>query len=164
MRRYLKIIALSLAVMFSATTISGCYGKFILTKKIHTWNGTVTSNKFINNLVFWGLCIIPVYSIGTLVDAVILNTIEFWTGSNPMAMKEGEKEVKKVAVDGVEYEMTATKNRMDIVQLTGDNAGKRTSMVYDESSKTWFMEQDNSKIMIAQIQDENNAVFINPYE
>lgn len=164
MRRYMKIIALSMAVLFGAMTMSSCYGKFMLTKKIHTWNGTVSSNKFINNLVFWGLCIIPVYSVGTLVDAVILNTIEFWTGSNPMAMKEGEKEVKKVAVDGVDYEMTATKNRMDIVQLTGDDPGKRTSMVYDETSKTWFMEQNNEKIIIAQVQDENNAVFINPYE
>ncbi len=164
MRRYFKIIALSLAVVFGATTMTGCYGKFMLTKKIHTWNGTVSSNKFVNNLVFWGLCIIPVYSIGTLVDAVILNTIEFWTGSNPMAMKEGQKEVKKVAIEGKEYEITATKNRLDIVQLSGDEKGKVTSMVYDEGSRNWYLNDGDTKVLIAQIQDDNTALFINPYE
>jgi hypothetical protein len=164
MRRYLKIIALSLAVVFGATTMTSCYGKFMLTKKIHTWNGTVSSNKFINNLVFWVLVILPVYGIGTLVDGVILNVVEFWTGSNPMAMKEGEKEVKKVAVEGNDYQITATKNRLDIVQLTGDEKGKTTSMVYNETSKSWFMNQNDAKILIAQIQDDNSALFINPYE
>ena len=164
MRRYIKIIALSLAVVFSATTMTSCYGKFMLTKKIYTWNGTVSSNKFVNNLVFWGLIILPVYGIGTLVDGVILNVIEFWSGSNPMAMKEGQKEVKKVAIEGNEYEITATKNRLDIVQLTGDEKGKVSAMVYDDQSKTWYLEQSGSKVMISQIQDDNTAIFINPYE
>ena len=164
MRRYIKIIALSLAVVFSATTMTSCYGKFMLTKKIYTWNGTVSSNKFVNNLVFWGLIILPVYGIGTLVDGVILNVIEFWSGSNPMAMKEGQKEVKKVAIEGNEYEITATKNRLDIVQLTGDEKGKVSAMIYDDQSKTWYLEQSGSKVMISQIQDDNTAIFINPYE
>lgn len=164
MRRYIKIIALSLAVVFSATTMTSCYGKFMLTKKIYTWNGTVDSNKFVNNLVFWGLVIVQVYSIGAIVDGFILNVIEFWSGSNPTAMKAGQKEVKKVAIEGNEYEITATKNRLDIVRLTGDEKGKVSAMVYDDQSKSWYLEQSGSKVMISQIQDDNTAIFINPYE
>lgn len=162
MRQYVKIIALSLAVVMGSVTISSCYGKFMLTRKIYTWNGQVTSNKFVNNLVFWGLLIIPVYSIGSLVDFAILNTIEFWTGSNPMAMKEGEKEVKKVAIEGKEYEITATKNRLDIVSLSEN--GKKTTMIYDEQSKTWSMNDGNATVQIARVQDDNTVLFINPYE
>ena len=41
----------------------------------------VTGNKIVNNLVFWGLAIVPVYSLAMAGDLLILNTIEFWTGN-----------------------------------------------------------------------------------
>ena len=34
------------------------------------------------------MVIIPVYGLATLGDALIFNTIEFWSGSNPVAVRE----------------------------------------------------------------------------
>lgn len=62
---------------------SGCYGKFALTKKLYDWNGTL-GNKFLVWIVFIIFIIVPVYGVCTFVDGIILNLIEFWTGSNPM--------------------------------------------------------------------------------
>ena len=68
-----------------AMLVSGCYGPFTLTKKVHQWNGEVSDNKWIVEGVFLICAWLPVYGIATLADAVIFNSVEFWTGSNPLA-------------------------------------------------------------------------------
>jgi len=72
--------SLALVVATAAST-AGCMGSFALTKAVYGWNETVTGNKIINNVIFWALNILPVYELAVLGDVVILNTIEFWTGS-----------------------------------------------------------------------------------
>jgi hypothetical protein len=61
----------------------GCYGSFNLTKSLHEWNGRVGSD-WGNEGVFLLLVIIPVYGVTMLVDAIVLNSIEFWSGDNPV--------------------------------------------------------------------------------
>ena len=63
---------------------SGCYGNFNVTRRLHHWNGEV-GGKWVNELVFLGLNFIPVYGFATLGDAIIFNSIEFWTGDNPVS-------------------------------------------------------------------------------
>ncbi len=77
-----------------------CVGSFGLTRK---WHGFVRSfgNKWISEIVFLITVIIPVYQICMLVDAILLNLIEFWGGSNPVSYDENG-EHKKVAVKGDE--------------------------------------------------------------
>jgi hypothetical protein len=68
-----------------AVGLSGCYGKFALTKKLYDWNGSF-GNKFLSTVIMWVFMIIPVYGVCTFIDGFVLNLIEFWTGSNPLAM------------------------------------------------------------------------------
>jgi len=72
------------SVVSASTLLAGCYGSFALTKKVHEWNGEVSPNKFVQWLVFLGLNVIPVYGIAVAVDVLVANTLEFWTGSNPV--------------------------------------------------------------------------------
>ena len=66
-------------------TLTGCYGSNALFEKIHKWNGTL-GNKWLNSIVHFFLMVIPVYPISLcFIDGLILNTVEFWTGSNPIA-------------------------------------------------------------------------------
>ena len=74
------ISVLLLAVMM--VIAGGCYGSFELVKKVHKFNGTL-GNKYVNELGFLVMNIIPVYSVAGFIDVVVLNTIEFWTGKNP---------------------------------------------------------------------------------
>lgn len=70
---------------------SGCYGGFQLTKALYKFNGEVKlgedpkANRVAQSAVMILLVIIPVYQLAALADAVIINSIEFWTGKNPMA-------------------------------------------------------------------------------
>lgn len=80
-RRYFTV-ALVIALTGGFLT-SSCIGSFGLTKKILAWNKQV-GNKVVNELVFIGFLIVPVYLVGVTADMLILNSIEFWSGSNPV--------------------------------------------------------------------------------
>lgn len=78
-----RIAPLVLAAALLAGAGTGCYGSFSASKKLHAWNGKVSSNVVVREAVFLGLVIIPVYELAVIGDAIIFNTIEFATGSNP---------------------------------------------------------------------------------
>lgn len=50
-------------IAVSSVAFTGCYGSFSLTSKLHNWNGQVSNAKFVNELVFLGLCILPAYGV-----------------------------------------------------------------------------------------------------
>ena len=91
-----KVSTLAVAAIL-AVSLQGCYGSFALTKKLPKWNGSV-GNKFVNELVFLAAVILPVYSITTLVDGVILNSVEFWSGKNPIALKSIEENGQQIVM------------------------------------------------------------------
>jgi hypothetical protein len=82
---------------------SGCFGSFNLTRKLYGFNKDVSKDKFVRELVFLGLNIVPIYGVAGFIDAVVANTVEFWTGENPISMTGSIKVdsatvVKKVGV------------------------------------------------------------------
>jgi hypothetical protein len=98
-RRAVVLTVTAAAVLGS----SGCFGSFNLTRQLYGWNKDVSKEKFVRELVFLGLNVVPVYGIATLIDAVVANTVEFWTGENPISMTGSVKVdsatvVKKVGV------------------------------------------------------------------
>ncbi len=117
-------IALCLAGGF---TLTSCLGSFALTNKVYDFNKTATSNKFVNNVIFWAFNIVPVYSVSMFVDGVVLNLIEFWTDSNPLAVGES----KTISGENGEYVVTATDNGYQIVS----EEGQELSLV--KENDTW---------------------------
>lgn len=98
--------AVSVGVMVSILTTTACYGPFNLTRTVHKWNGTIkgsgtVSAKWMKEIIFLALVIIPVYQVSTLADALVFNSIEFWTGDNPIkvaAAGDGSGGVRAVVV------------------------------------------------------------------
>ena len=85
----------SLAVMLAASMmLSGCYGPFLLTKKLHTWNGSV-GDKWPQEFVFLICAWLPIYGLATLGDAIVFNSIEFWTGNNPLTTTDASQPATK---------------------------------------------------------------------
>lgn len=81
---YMRKMVVAVAAMSMLTT--GCFGTFQMTRDVYSWNQKVAGdNKWSRELVFLLIGpILPVYSVATLLDAVFVNSVEFWTGKNPM--------------------------------------------------------------------------------
>jgi hypothetical protein len=97
------------------------------------------------------LYIIPVYGIAGFLDLFIFNLIEFWTGSNPMAMKVGESETQMAKIDGKMYEITATRNQFSIRQTKGPDAGKEALLKYQQEEKQWYLVEGEKSVAIGKI-------------
>lgn len=72
-----------LATVALTVLLTGCTGPFTLTKKVHSWQ-TSFDDQWVDEIAFLGCVIFPVYGLSTLGDALIFNSVEFWTGENPM--------------------------------------------------------------------------------
>lgn len=83
-----RVIAAGVVVAF-LTTSTACFGPFNLTKNVYHWNSGIkgsgeVNDKWMKELVFFGMIVVPVYMFSALLDAFIFNSIQFWTGENPV--------------------------------------------------------------------------------
>lgn len=76
-----RLIAFILLVTAAPVLMaSGCYGSFPLTRTVYEVNGEITDEKIIHSIVLWIFILLPVYGLAMLVDFVVLNLVEFWSG------------------------------------------------------------------------------------
>jgi hypothetical protein len=73
-----------LALTVGSLGTAACFGSFNVTRNVWSFNKKVSPNKWAQELVFLAFNIIPVYGIAGLIDAVVVNSVEFWTGENPV--------------------------------------------------------------------------------
>lgn len=85
-------------VGFAAASMAGCLGHNALFNNVQDWNADLEGNKFVNQGVSFAFWIIPVYPLTLLADTIIFNSVEFWTGSNPIS-NSGAR-VTHVGADG----------------------------------------------------------------
>ncbi|MDE5987935.1 MAG: DUF3332 domain-containing protein [Duncaniella sp.] len=125
-KRYLPV-AIAIALTGSMLSTS-CIGSFALTNKLLSWNKQV-GNKFVNELVFFAFWVIPVYEVSCLADVLVLNSIEFWSGDNPVAagkkVIDGKDGRYIVECDGKGYTITS-ENDKSVVRLD-----------FDKDDQTW---------------------------
>lgn len=134
-KRFLSF-TLTIFVFLSTLFMSGCYGSYPLFKKMNALVGNIDGRwgSTAVNIICW---VIPVYPVILLVDLFVLNTVEFWTGSDPLAMEEGDRETQMVEYLGDIYEITATKNRFDVLCISGSRKGQSASLVWDPETRIW---------------------------
>lgn len=93
-------------VLLSVMTMStACYGPFNLTKNVYRWNSNVkgsgqVNDKWMKEIVFFGMLIVPAYMFSALLDAFIFNSMHFWTGDSPIKESDLGSEGTKVATLG----------------------------------------------------------------
>jgi Domain of unknown function (DUF3332) len=93
-------------VLLSVITMStACYGPFNLTKSVYRWNSNVKgsgqiNDKWMKEIVFFGMLIVPAYMFSALLDTFIFNSMHFWTGDSPIKESELESDGTKVVTLG----------------------------------------------------------------
>lgn len=157
-----RFIALTMAVLmlFSALFMQGCYGTYPLFKKVNQLVGGIDGRwgSTAVNIICW---VFQVYTVILFVDLLILNTVEFWRGSDPLAMNDGESETQVVNYLGDLYKITATKNRFDVYCIDGLRKGETASMVYDPDTRIWRGENGDVVQELVRIGQDGTVEAIN---
>ncbi len=82
-----KAVLMALAMLTLLVSATGCVGNknsFCLFRGLAKWNLTMNKEPWVNEIVFLGLNIIPVYGLFLFADVLVFNSIDFWTGDNPV--------------------------------------------------------------------------------
>ena len=119
------------------------------------WNRNI-STKFVNELVFLACNVIPVYGICYLADALVINSIEFWSGSNPMA---GVGDVKKVKGENGNYLVKTLENGYS-VQKEGETMVME--LFYDQEQSTWNVEFEGNTAELLKMNENGTAQMVLP--
>lgn len=133
------------SIMFSS-----CIGSFGLFNKVRDWNSGISDSKFVNELLFIALHIVPVYEICYFADIVVLNSIEFWSGSNPVA-KAGE--VKTVKGEKGEYLVQCNEDGYTIT----NEAGEELQLKFNEEDQSWNVMNGDETIELLSINNDGTV-------
>ena len=149
-----KIIPVALILTLAGSMMfTSCIGKFALTNKVLSWNKQV-SNKFVNELVFIAFWILPVYEVTSLADLLVINSIEFWSGSNPVACG-----TKKIDTEHGTYLVKCDGKGYDIID---DATGQTVRLDFLEEEQTWAVNIDGEEHPFMTFVDENHVKMITP--
>lgn len=152
MKKTILSVALILA-LGASSIMTSCIGSFSLTHKLLSWNETV-GNKFVNELVFFAFWVLPVYEVSALADVLVLNSIEFWSGENPVAcgtkVVEGNDGRYLVECDGKGYTITS-ENDQSMVRLD-----------FDVPSQTWNVVLDDTTYQLMTFVDADHVKMVSP--
>lgn len=134
-------ITVSLLIALAAVLpLQSCIGSFSLTNKVLSWNNQVGS-KFVNELVFFAFWILPVYEVTALADLLVLNSIEFWSGNNPVEASTKVVDTDQgryyIACDGKGYTVTAPNG--DVMRLDFESDTQTWSVATPEGECYPFM-------------------------
>ncbi|MDO4511122.1 MAG: DUF3332 domain-containing protein [Bacteroidales bacterium] len=142
-----------IATLASSMMLTSCIGSFKLTNKVLTWNKQVGS-KFVNELVFVAFWILPVYELSALADLLVLNSIEFWSGSNPV-----QASTKTIDGKNGRYIVKCDKDGYTITN-TADKSVVKFNFYADDNS--WTVCSGDKEVKFMQFVDEGHVKMLTP--
>jgi hypothetical protein len=106
MRRGIKSI-LVLGICLSFLT-SGCIGQMAMVKKVANINLELSEDRWEREIIFVLFMWFPIYGFSALADIIVFNSLEFWTGRNPITNEPSISPVSQLRtfeVDGTSLAM-----------------------------------------------------------
>jgi len=141
-----KTIAVILIVAFFTT---GCTGSFNLTRKVYNFHRS-QADKWSDELCFLVVALIPVYGFATLADAIVFNSIEFWTGKNPVEMSYNSGKEK--------YRMSynAKTGQVALTSLAQGNHG----IIFEKTDNMITAKNEKGQVLYSSVQSVDGGVAI----
>ena len=144
------LIVVTVVALSASMMMQSCIGSFALFNKVKSWNDQV-GDKFVNELVFVAMWILPVYELSFVADLFILNTIEFWSGSNP-ALAENKVQV----IDGKDAQYLVASNDKGYV-ITNMKTKQETRFNFNAQDNSWSLENDGQEVKLFTFVDDNHV-------
>lgn len=151
MKKCSVLVATVLACM---TLLPSCMvGSFSALNWCFNFNTNLTPNKYINAVV--GAILSPFeFMIGGFLDAIIFNTVEFWSGSNPM-----DELTRIEGANGHHYLISPDQSGGYLI--TDETTGQQLALLLDRETRTWTVEFEGVSQKVITLLDERNAVIYN---
>jgi hypothetical protein len=149
-----KRIVAAIVVGNFLTVTTACYGPFNLTRNVYHWNSNIkgsseVNEKWMKEFVFFGMVIIPVYMFSALLDAFIFNSIQFWSGSNPVKATDagGDGATRVVQLGGVTVTMVESDRGTTVTYERNGIVERRATM---ETNATGYRLIDETGVLLAE--------------
>lgn len=164
MKKLTRLVSIVLIAILLAVGLFGCYGNMPLTKKVYDWNGSI-NDKYVQQIAFWVMNIVPVYGAATFIDVVLLNTIEFWTGTNPLALNENEQQIRYTQNGNKTFQYKFSQNKVVITETAGPDAGQQVEVVFNPETGSWYLTSGGQQHKIASLSgDQLSLIYPNGQE
>ncbi|MBO5026007.1 MAG: DUF3332 domain-containing protein [Bacteroidaceae bacterium] len=141
------------ATVGTSILCSSCIGSFPVFNSVAAWNRGISKDKFVNELVFICLHIIPVYEVCYLADGLVFNSIEFWSNKSGAAVAKVGETKRMKGSNGDIFAITRTKKGYTIIDETRDAECK---LIFDEKKKTWNAELDGKRYELMTMNDDGS--------
>ena len=110
-----------ICLLTGSVLYSSCIGSFSLFNQYAEWQRTMSDNKY--------------------VDTLVLNSIEFWSGENPVASNVGKTQ-KVMGTDGRYYAVKTLKNGYEVKSPDGEVS----YFFYNKENDAWSLEQNGVQV------------------
>lgn len=134
-------------------SLTSCMGSMALTKQVYSWNEQI-GNKFVNEVVFFCFWILPVYEVCGAADLLVLNSIEFWSGNNPMTASTKVVDTDEgrflICCDGKGYDVKC------------EETGRSYRLDFTEQTQTWSMTIDEKEYPLMTFVDDTHVSMPTP--
>ena len=153
----MKKISLKVAVCLIAGSFlfSSCMvGSWGLFNKYAKWQTHMSDSKFVNAIVGFVLGAVC-YPICFLVDSLVLNSIEFWSGTNP-ALAQNETTI----VDGKDARYLVARDATGYA-ITNLNTNQVTRFNFNAESNSWSLENNGKEVELFTFVDDTHVNILN---
>lgn len=143
-----KTILCAAVAALLCSSMTSCMGKFALTRNLYAWNNQV-SNKFVNEVLFVAFWILPVYEVCGIADLFVLNTIEFWSGDNPLTAS-----TRTITTDHGSYFVECDGKGYNI---TLKETGELYRLDFAQDTQTWSLKFDGKEYPLMTFVDDSHV-------
>ena len=147
MRKKYLIVATVMALSASMM-MQSCIGSFALYNKVKDWNDQV-GDKFVNEIVFVAMWILPVYELSFAADLLILNSIEFWSGENPALAQTR-------VIDGKDAQYLVASNEAGYT-ITNLKTKQETRFNFNAQDNSWSIENNGEEVKLFSYIDDTHV-------
>ena len=164
----MRTLIVSILIAALGLSNTACIGRMAVSGKVMEFNLRVTEDKWGRELVFLCLYIIPVYGIAGLIDLIVVNSIEFWSGTNPVngeprlasfgtqkhvITADGSEAISTLREDGsIDIEIRAADGSVHFVNVVRedgrvvgrDATGQRVAMVDSATGQVQSLSDDET--------------------
>ena len=150
-----KTIAVILIVAFFTT---GCTGSFNLTRKVYNFHRS-QSDKWSDELCFLVVALIPVYGFATFADAIVFNSIEFWTGKNPVDMSYVPPSSRIVQNGKEKYRMSYNAKTGQVFDFLGPGHNNH-GVIFERTDNMITAKNEQGQVLYSSVQNDDGGVSI----